>query len=200
MIKKELSFSLIQNITNIDLLIKIQKTLNMGNVIKQGSRVCRFIVNCRRDIRLLILLFNGHFLFPSRKIQFHLFLTVFNQRNLDPIIYIPTHLQPTLDNPWLIGLTETQGSFTYTTFRTRFVLTQKGDINLPILSNIMILLKTGHIEGNSKKDNYLYVVSGLTNVYKIYSYFDFHIDSFERKHSYLEFKEFNAQLVSYIEK
>lgn len=71
----------------------------------------------------------------------------------------------------------------------RFILSQKGDNNLPILSSFILLFGTGSIEGHSKKDNYGYIVSGLVNIDKIFVYFDRYLCSFLRpkKKSYLLF-------------
>ena len=176
----------------------------MGNVIKQGPRVYRFIVNRREDINLLILLFNGNIILPTRKVQFNKFLIAFNdhKKTSNPIPYITSSNLPSLDNQWILGFTEAEGSFNTSllsnsyAFRTRFLLSQKGDINLPILSNLILLFNTGKIEGNSKKDNYSFIISGLSNVTKIYNYFDKNLSNFIgiKKYSYLAFKDLNSKL------
>ena len=55
--RNELSFILIQGNSNLNLLTKIQNKLQMGNIIKQGPRVHRLIINRREHIKLIILLF-----------------------------------------------------------------------------------------------------------------------------------------------
>ena len=52
------------------------------------------------------------------------------------------------------------------------------------------------VEGHHLKDNYQYVVSGLSNVIKIYDYFDRFIKDFQgiKKISYIKFKELNHEL------
>jgi hypothetical protein len=57
-------------------------------------------------------------------------------------------------------------------FKLRFLVTQKGDINVPILSNLILLFKTGFIEAHSKKSNYSYIINGEKACYNIYDYFD----------------------------
>jgi hypothetical protein len=54
----------------------------------------------------------------------------------------------------------------------------------------------GKIEGHHKKDNYQYVVSGLSNVCIIYDYFDHYLGDFQgiKKLSYLKFKDLNQML------
>lgn len=187
----------------------------MGSVIAQGKRVYRFIVYKREHIELLIHLFNGNLVLPSRKTQFALFVNAFNAKNqstlnLDSdslkeskrIEYRASSVLPCLENQWLLGFTEAEGCFTISflrnskAYRTRFVISQKGDVNLPVLSHLILLLNTGKIEGHSQKDNYSFVVSGLKNVVKIYHYFDNNLSYFltTKKQSYLAFKELNAKI------
>jgi hypothetical protein len=105
---------------------------------------------------------------------------------------------------WLLGFTEAEGCFTVSflansnAFRTRFIISQKGDINLPILSKLIELFQGGKLEGHSKKDNYSYILSGIKNIQKIYSYFDSNINYFLgiKKHSYLKFKELNSRILN----
>lgn len=140
--RRELSFILTQGSLNVNLLYLIQKNLNMGNVIKQGPRVFRLVINKKEHIRLIILLFNGNIILPSRKTQFNQFLIAYNQKNI-PIDYIINNSIISLDNPWLLGFTEAEGCFTISllnnslAYRTRFILSQKGDINVPILSSLI---------------------------------------------------------------
>nr|YP_203336.1 orf271 [Zancudomyces culisetae]AAW49503.1 orf271 [Zancudomyces culisetae] len=203
--RKELSFILIQGIDNIELLKTIQTTLNMGNLIKQGPRVYRLIIQKREDLRLLILLFNGNLILPSRKVQFNLFLLNFNSKSLKKkdytiIPYLLSNNLPSLNNTWLLGFTEAEGCFTISllnnskAFRTRYILSQKGDINLPILSYLILLFKGGKVEGHSKKDNYSYIISGLDNVQFIYPYFDKYVFMGIKGLSYLAFKQLNERI------
>lgn len=173
----------------------------MGNIIKQGPRVFRFIIGNREDLRLIMQLFNGNIILPSRKIQFHKFLTAYNglKRISSPITYLTSNLIPSLNDQWLLGFTEAEGCFTISFlsnavgYRIRYIVSQKGDINLPILSYLITLFGVGVVEGHSKKDNYSYIVSGLSNINNIYPYFDSNLDNFQgiKKDSYLAFKQVN---------
>ncbi|GJP47541.1 hypothetical protein CLOM_g7297 [Closterium sp. NIES-68] len=234
--RRELSFILTQGSKNIEVLYFIQRTLHMGNVLKQGQRVYRFIVHKREDIELLILLFNGNLILPSRKIQFYKFLIAFNEKKTKrncatqapqgsqrctavdqllrtnmlcttvllegPIQYKRSNILPSLDNQWLLGFTEAEGCFTISllsnskAFRTRFILSQKGDVNLPILSHFTLLFQAGKIEGHSTKDNYSFIVSGLKSVQHLWPYFDNNLSHFltSKKDSYLAFKEVNGSI------
>lgn len=203
--RKELSFILIQGAEGVEILYRIQKILNMGNVIKQGSRVFRQIINKKEHIYLLLLLFNGNLILPTRKVQFNKFLTTYNasKKILNPIKALRApNILPSLNDQWILGFTEAEGCFTISflsnsnAFRTRFILTQKGDINLPILSHQIKLFKVGNIEGHSKKDNYNFIVSGLKNIIQIYPYFDSNLSNFMgiKKDSYLGFKDLNNKI------
>ena len=281
----ELSFIVTQGIANKEVLLHIQRTLHMGYVLLQGKRVYRFIVHKRAHIELLIHLFNGNLVLPSRKIQLCRFIAVFNAKtrarlagapkasskvqdyrlgypvdvpisstprrgekglslHLDPslpyrgekclssfdhrvmlsaernqlppasridiheiglgslIDYQGSSRLPSQDDQWLLGFTEAEGCFTINllsnskAYRTRFILSQKGDINLPLLSHLILVFQTGAIEGHSKKDNYNFVVSGLKNVSQLYDYFDKNLANFIgiKKESYLAFQELNAKI------
>ena len=110
--RKELSFVVTQGLQNIQVLYHIQNILNMGNVIKQGPRVFRLIVNKTSEIELLILLFNGNIILPTRKIQFNKFLIAYNSKKRESIKYLTSNYLPSLDNQWLLGFTEAEGCFT----------------------------------------------------------------------------------------
>ena len=46
-------------------------------------------------------------------------------------------------------------------FRSRYLVSQKGVINLPIFSSFISVFGIGNIEGHSDKDNYSYCENGL---------------------------------------
>lgn len=197
----EVAFVLTQGMANINILYMVQNVLQFGHVLKQGPRVYRFIVYKKELIELIILLFNNSIVLPARKTQFNKFVNAYNKKPYsDKINYSSSSLMPSLDNAWLMGFTEAEGCFTVSllsnsnAFRTRFILSQKGDMNLPIISHCISLFNAGVIEGHSAKDNYSFIVSGLKNVVKIYSYFDKYPFYGIKKISYNKFKELNTML------
>jgi len=198
-----LNFILIQGIDNLELLVKIQRILNMGSIYKQNDRVYRLAISRKAELELIIHLFNGNIILPSRKVQFSLFLNAYNlSRNVVFVNYITSHILPSLNDLWILGFTEAEGCFTINflsnsvAFRTRYLVSQKGDINLPILSHFIVIFKAGAISGNHIKDNYSYIATGLKNVVNVYPYFDKYLDRFLgiKKLSYLAFKELNKQI------
>ncbi len=201
--RNELSFVLVQGAANKVLLERIYSNLPFGSIIKQGPRVYRLVVHKLVQIELLLYLFNGNIVLPSRKKQFSLFVKAFNAKSkVVGVQYSNNSNWPTLDNTWLLGFVEAEGCFTVSllsnsvAFRTRFLVSQKGDINLPILSRCIELFGAGFIEGHHIKDNYSYVVSGLKNINKIYPYFDKNLVYFlgVKAQSYLKFKALNLLL------
>lgn len=198
-------------------------------MIKQGLNTHRFIVQKRSDIALIILLFNGNLVLPSRKVQFikwyaqflkgpaaklpdtmkeqlSCLLTPFNEKMQPDSQAIPTIPKepnlPSLDNNWLLGFTEAEGCFTISflsnsvAFRTRFILAQKGDINVPILSKLLLLFNSGSLEAHSKKDNFVYILSGLKNLPNLYAYFDKCEFIGIKGISYRLFKEVNQRIMN----
>jgi hypothetical protein len=218
--RKELSFIVTQGVANMQVLTHIHSTLRIGHITQQGKRVYRFLVHRREHLKLLIDLFNGNLVLPSRKIQLCRFITAFNAKaesHRTPLVkslpkegkddsqlvtYQTSSIMPSSDNQWLLGFTEAEGCFTISllsqskAYRTRFIISQKGDINLPVLSQLILLFKVGQVEGHSARDNYSFIVSGLKNVEHVYDYFDNHLSDFIgiKKQSYLAFKALNNKL------
>lgn len=201
--RNELSFIVVQGVLNLKTLNDIQQIFRFGRVIAQNERIYRFIVQKKEDIELIILLFNGNLVLPTRKTQFNKFLEIYNQRPFNECIpYLTQKNLPSFQNTWFLGFVEAEGCFTVSllsnsqAFRTRFIVAQKDESNLPVLSSFILLLQVGRIEGHHIKHNYQFVVSGLSNVIKIYSYFDKYIDNFKtlKKDSYLKFKSLNQEL------
>lgn len=197
--RKDLTFVITQGERGKEVLYKIKETLKFGTVLKQGPQTYRYIVRKKEELKIIILLFNGNIVLPSRKILFKKYLNIYNnKKNIDFIEYINSdNIVPSLHNTWLLGFTEAEGCFTVSllsnsnAFRIRFILSQKGCENLPILSLFILLFNTGRIEDHSNKDNYSYIASGLVNIVKVFVYFDKFLEDFlgPKKNSYLLFKK-----------
>lgn len=193
----------VQGNANIEVLYQIQKMLGFGHVYAQGERVSRLIVQKRCEIELLVLLFHGNLLLPTRKAQFSHFVAASGVivRPVKEICPTP-QTSISMDNLWLLGFVEAEGCFTISflsnanSFRTRFIVSQKGDVNVPVLSQCLHLFGVGSIEAHSAKDNYSFIVSSLKNVLEVYKYFDTHLTMFvgKKKLSYLMWKEVNASI------
>ena len=183
--RNSLQFVITQSTEDIAILHYIQENLGFGKVIAQGKRTSRYIVEDISNLYLILLLYNGNLILPSRKVNFKYFLDNFNQKvisarikNYREIKLQVSDIRPSQDNSWISGFTDAEGCFTVSflknsnAFRLRYILSQKGDINLPILSHLILLFKAGAIEGHSVKSNYSYILSGIKSCNSIYDYFN----------------------------
>lgn len=205
--KKELNFILTQGIHGVDVLYTIQKKLGFGIVIQQkrGKKpVYRYIVRRQNELFIILSLFNGNVIFPSRKLQLENFINEYNKKkNALVVDFIKNNnLYPSLDNTWLLGLTEAEGCLNISllkksnAFRIRFLLAQKGTNNKPLLEVFKTVFNTGKVYNHYQENNYEFVISGLINISKIFCYFDkyFHLFVGQKKNSYTIFKIIVAEL------
>jgi len=182
--RNDLSFVITQSTNDESILQLIYNNLGFGKVIKQGKRTSRYIVEDKKGLELINSLFNGNIVLPSKQQSFNEFLQLYNKKVikgkiiLDQIKPIKSNILPDLSNSWLTGFTDAEGCFNVSflsnsnNFRLRFLVIQKGDINVPILSYLILLFKTGFIEAHSKKSNYSYIINGEKACCSIYDYFD----------------------------
>lgn len=206
--RKNLSMIITQGEDNVEQLYKIQKTQNMGRVIKQGPRVYRWIVEVREDLLIQVKLFNGNLIQDSRRKQLKKFIEEINNKlkkhGKKEIEYNTNRPAISLNTGWLLGFTEAEGCFTISiltnskAFRTRFIQTQKGSEPLPIFSKLIELFNGGVIEKHSKKDIYNYILTGINKIYNCYIYFDKFEYLFQgnKLKSYQAFKIQNEKLLN----
>lgn len=209
--RKDLSFVITQSTPSDDdenILIYIQNQLGFGRVIKQGKRTSRYIVEDKKGLELINSLFNGNIVLPSKQQSFNEFIQIFNKKAikgkilLDPIKPIKSIILPSLSNSWLTGFTDAEGCFTVSflsdsnAFRLRYIVPQKGDINVPILSNLILLFKAGVIEAHSKKSNFSYILSGVKACYNISDYFEKYPLKTKKLSSYILWKEIHKHIMN----
>ena len=186
----------------------IFETLKFGRVIKQGKLTYRFIVEQKNLMELIILIFNGNMLLPSRIKRFKKFLEVYNKKAikgkilLSQIEFIKSNNEPSLNNAWLSGFTDAEGCFTVsikntTGFSIRFILSQKHEENLTFFSKLILLFNTGIIENHYHHENYSYIVSGLKNCSKLleFNYFEKFNLKTNKNNSYLLWKDLYFKLL-----
>jgi len=195
--RNEISLILIQGNKNLELLANIYHNMPLGYITDQNERVSRLLIQRKEEVALMIYLFNGNILLPTRKVQFQRFYQAFVNKYPEYYVkYINNTNHISLNDTWLLGFTEAEGCFTISllsnskAFRIRYIVSQKGDVNVPLLSNLILEFKCGAIEAHSVQDNYSFIVSGLSNIYKIFPYFDKNLDNFMgiKKDCYLKFK------------
>jgi len=113
---------------DLPVLCKIKTELNMGNIyVNKDSAI--LIVKAKQDIITLIDIFNGNIFLRKKQIQFKDWVLNFNLKNKLNIEIKDNNFQPTLNDPWLSGFIDAEGSFMVSVSKTkivqRFVLGQK---------------------------------------------------------------------------
>lgn len=184
--------------------------LGFGSVILQSqvNYTHRFVVQDKVNLRLLCLLLNGNLVFPVRQEKFLAFLSVFNVYISSGTLILPriipciTTVLPTLADAWLSGFTNAEGCFSVSllsnsnAFRFRFLLSQKWDINKPILEHIVFLLGVGSVTPHTIPFNWEVRVNGLDSCKAIFVYFSTFPLKFSKYQSYLLWLEMHDRLVA----
>ena len=208
----DLSFVITQSSSDIEVLNYIKDNLGFGSIIKQSIKqnTHRFIIQDSKNLFLICLLFNGNIVFPTRKARFLIFLAAFNEKlikkNLNTIIPIDTCVIPTLEDRWLSGITEGEGSFTCSllsnssAFRYRFILTQKWEANKYVFEHLVKIFNQHSIEGSVVAHNANNVwelrINGLKNCKGLFIYFDNYNLISKKKDSYLKWKALYNRLIN----
>ena len=196
------TFVITQGNADLQVLNYIKTTLGFGRVIKQGFNTSRFIVEDIASVQLVIALFNGNLVFPTKQNRFALFLNAFNTRSrVLPVKYIPTLVIPTFNDSWLLGITDAEGSFSCsllgnsTAYRFRFLLAQLGNINLPVLTHITTLIG-GVVRPHSQPGVNELTVNGVRNMYWVFKYFDTYSLHTKKAKSYQIWREVHVSILN----
>lgn len=173
-----LLFVITQSTKDAQVLHYIKNNLGFGRVIKQGHSTSRFIVQDFKNISILIQLFNGNIIFPTKFDSFKRFVEKYNLfPEVKTVVIIPSLVIPTITNYWLCGFTDAEGCFTCsllgnsTAYRFRFILSQASISNKVVLDYIAILLK-GTVREHSTQGVYNITVNGIRNVNSVINYFN----------------------------
>lgn len=208
----DLSFVITQSTLDIKSLNYIKDSLGFGKVIVQSTKqkTHRFIVQDVKNLILISLIFNGNMVFPTRNARFLTFLSSFNERllkkNMDTIKPEINTITPSLEDAWLAGITDGEGSFTCSllsnssAFRYRYTLTQKWEANKYVLEHIQNILKNYSVEGcvvSHFVDNVWELrINGVKNCQGLFTYFDKFNLVTKKKDSYLKWKAIHFKLVN----
>jgi len=68
----------VQTTSDIKVLHYIQETLGFGKVITQSVKTSRYVTQNKKEIEIIISLFNGNIILPTRKTQLNKFIKGFN--------------------------------------------------------------------------------------------------------------------------
>lgn len=159
MIKKELGFG----------VVRVQYSSNNTHCYR---------VRDKNNILKLISIFNGNIFLDTRKEQFKLWLSAFNLKYKENILYLDKEFKPSLDDAWLSGFTDAEGCFTCSVYdnksktaklvRLRYILSQKGNSDsMDHLANVL----GGKNHFLKSYDGYNVTVN-TTNLFSILKYFN----------------------------
>jgi hypothetical protein len=99
-----LSFVITQATVDKQVLEFIKEILGFGKVIPQSAITSRFVTQNKREIDILISLFNGNLVLPKRQEKFDVFVKGFNKWitkgriSLDPVTINNRPILPTLND------------------------------------------------------------------------------------------------------
>lgn len=165
-------FIIFQSNKDKEVLKIIQDNLGFGSINKQNKNVDRFIVRKKSDINIIINIFNGNIILPSKKFQFKKWI-VNKDITINNNIIIPSN-----NNFWISGFTDAEGCFQCSilynsihAYRFRYIVAQKHKINKPILEQFVILFG-GYVNKHYIKDVYQYTLNGVRNINNIIKYFE----------------------------
>ncbi len=177
--KGDTSIVVTQETSEIELLKTIRNIFGVGSVIKQGKNTHRFVVQDKSGKLLLCHLFNGNLILPIRQAKFELFAqqsSVFFENN--DFVFKNNNVFISVDNAWLSGFTEAEGCFSCSIlststhgYRIRYIVSQKHEVNLPVLKSIANMGFIGTIEKHHMANNYSFIVSGRMNCFTVIPYF-----------------------------
>ena len=205
----DLCFVITQSTMDINVLYYIRDIIGFGKVTPQSLKTSRFVTQSKKELEILIGLFNGNIILPLRKTKLEFFIQSFNtwvtkgKIKLNKVQYIQNNtILPTLSNSWLSGFTDGEGCFACSIlnkkgFTFNFSISQYGECNKVILDNICTLFRVGKVNKHYVgKDNYEYRVSGLNNCINVFNYYDKYYLLTKKSLSYILWKQIHKELLN----
>ncbi len=179
----DLAFVVTLSTTDIKVLYFIQETLGFGKVISQSVKTSRYVTQSKKEIEIIISIFNGNIILPAKQARLEKFISAFNSWankgtiRLKPTIFINKCVKPSLHNSWLAGFTDGEGCFTCSIgekkgFSFNFSIAQKGESNITILKQLSALFNAGIVSNHFVKGVYEYRIAGVKASPNIFPYFD----------------------------
>lgn len=203
----DLAFVITQTTMDKQVLEFIQEILGFGKVISQSAITSRYVTQNKKEIDILISLFNGNLVLPKRQEIFDTFVKGFNKWVtkgkilLEPVIIKNRPILPTLNDAWFAGFTDGEGCFTCSIgekkgFSFNFNISQKWEINLKILEHFRVLFKNGIVSRHSEDNVYEFRLGGVNNCKNVFSYFDNYTLYTKKSLSYKLWKDIHNDLVN----
>ena len=174
-----LEFKVTQSSVDAQILFYIKKELGFGSVTVQDkkNKTHHFRVRDQKNLLKLIHIFNGNLLTERKNNQFKLWLEAYNKAYKTDIQLIQNYNNPTLDNAWLSGFTDSEGCFTvsvvkrsetYNQVHVRYILSQKSELELMTKIAEMLNGKVSHL----KSYNGYNMTVNLSKLSKVIGYFN----------------------------
>lgn len=203
----DLAFIITQASVDKQVLDFIKEILGFGKIIPQSATTSRYVTQNKKEIDIIISLFNGNLVLPKRLEIFHKYVKGFNQWVtkgrilLNPVTIKNTSVLPTLNDAWFAGFTDGEGCFSCSInenkgFSFNFNISQKYEINIITLKHFSLLFNNGIVSKHSVEDVYEFRVGGVNNCKVIIPYFDKY-DLYTKKYlSYKLWKDIHISLVN----
>lgn len=202
----DLCFVITQSNADIKVLQFIKENLGFGKVIAQSAHTSRYVVQNKKEIELIIHLFNGNLVLPSRKVRFEKFIKGFNtwvtkgRIRLNPVELRHSDILPSLTNSWLAGFTDGEGCFTCSIgkikgFSFNFNISQKWEENLKVLQHLCVLFSGGIVSEHSADNVFEFRVGGVQNCNSVLPYFNKYPLYTKKSISYTLWKDIHKDLL-----
>ena len=205
-----LAFIITQTTTDIGVLYFIKETLGFGKVISQSISTSTYVTQSKKEIEIIITLFNGNTVLPTTRAKLEKFIAGFNvwaskgKIRLEPIRAVNNLILPNLNNSWLAGFTDlppggTEGCFTCSInknkgFSYNYSVAQKWESNLIILKQLVELFEGGIVSNHYVKNVYEYRIAGVKSCVNIFPYFDKYTLLSKKSVSYSLWKQMHKDL------
>jgi LAGLIDADG endonuclease len=185
----DLMFVITQSMYNVTVLHDIIKHLGIGRVIVQSKQLkaARYVVQDQIGLSLIICLFNGNLVLPSRRKGFMNFITGYNNivakprtrapiRKISAFRLLNRPVMFSLDDCWLVGFSDSEACF-HARFRIKnyrfdYSLSQKYAENKPVLEHIQQLFNAGVVRPHSQPNNWSFYTTNLNSCEIIIGYFN----------------------------
>jgi len=182
---KELKFDITQKLSDVQVLYYIKSKLGFGKVQLRPEperNVGFYYVTGKDNFRKLITIFNGNICSEHKSNQLKKWIKCYNDIYKENINFIDNLNQPNINNGWISGFTDAEGSFTgrlRTTKKSQvntypnliFQIAQKDKIILEKIRFAFFGKKDLWIKYDKSWDGYRFSLESIKNLNHIASYF-----------------------------
>lgn len=173
--KSYLEFKITQSSNDAQILFYIKKQLGIGSVSKQDkkSNTHHYRIRDKEGLYKIINIFNGKLYLNKTQNKFDKFVKTYNELYNTKIEVLNNKNEPTLNNAWLSGFTDAEGSFTLSFYKNkyfsiRYIISQKNEY---IFMNKLAILLNGNLY-TLKKCKTINLTVNYLNLINIIKYFN----------------------------